>query len=170
MLFHIVPSVAIFVLLTLLAGKFSPFILSGLLLSTFLFDLDHLLYAFVMAPEDVVSVGVRERLIKKDFSGMFDYVIDNRHDFIRLTLHNVLFQMILIVLTVYVLSSSSSYFAKGFVVGMMLHSLVDQVGDFVKVGNINPWFWMLGQAVPLSWQKVYFLTMVSLLFFLLLLF
>ncbi len=168
--FHIVPPVAFFVLITFLIGKFSPFILSGLLLSTFLFDLDHLLYALVMAPEDAVSIGMRERLVKKDFYGMFDYVIGNRHDFVRLTLHNALFQLVLVVLVVYVLSSSGSHFAKGFVIGMFLHSLVDQVGDFVRVGNINPWFWMLGQTVPLSWQKVYFLTTLFLLFFLLLLF
>ena len=169
LLFHLIPPVVLFAAVVLLGGWASIVILAGFVTASFLFDLDHLLYVYVAAPQHEVSQRVRQYMREREWSAMLNYIITRRHDFRQLTLHNVLFQLFLLVGAFYVLSSSGSLFAKSFIVGLFAHSVVDQFGDLAKEGTIAAWLWVVGRQIPLVWQQVYVMIMAGATAFLLLL-
>lgn len=92
-----------------------------------------------------------------------DGPLSSRLQLKRRVLHSVLVQLILLAACFFVLTSSSSLLGKGFVLGLFLHTLIDQGLAFKKKGRIDDWFWQLRTIPNILTQKVYFF-ILSLLF------
>jgi len=137
----------------------------GTLGGTFLLDLDHLIYWFFTHPEKQDSQMARMLWQKKDFKGLV-LLLERYHDtHTRLIFHSALFQVIFLIFTFYIFTSSGSLFGSGLVAGMNLHLLKDEWEDyFKKPDHLNNWiFWQIKKEISLQEQKI-FLILVLLIF------
>lgn len=127
--------------------RYWPVIL-GVLIGTLLPDIDHLIYSFVLRPEELDSQRVGSLAKQKQFGRMVDVLYQTkaqRHDLI---FHSVLFQLIFLALAILVVTSSASAFGGGLVLAVVLHLLIDQLADFRSTGNIANWFSRLPVRLP----------------------
>lgn len=129
-----------FILVHLVKGWFSfsfyPLWLGGIL-GTFLPDIDHLLYVYVIKPDEPDSLKVKELINKGKFASTIKVLFEGRTAMGELIFHTAFFQLIFLVLTFLIVTSSGSIFGRGLVLGFALHLLVDQLVDFLDIGSLE---------------------------------
>lgn len=76
---------------------------------------------------------------KREIKDTFKFLYETRSERKDLIFHTAFFQLIFIVLSFLVLSSSGSIFAKGMVLAFLLHLLVDQAVDIKNVQSFDNW-------------------------------
>jgi len=134
---------AFFTLITLFKGRFEiafiPFWLGGIF-GTFLPDADKLLHVYFLKPKDVESQKTNNLLSEKKYKEGLDTIISaplQRNDFI---FHTITIQLVFLVFTFFILTSTSSLAAHGLVIAFLLHLIVDQLIDFIETKNYEKWF------------------------------
>lgn len=134
---------AYFLLITLFRRWFSlsywPFWLGGLV-GIFLPGIDHIIYVYLLNPFDLTSQRVSLLIKEKKIKQAVMLLYDTRHERVKLIFHTAFFQVIFLVLTFLVASSSGSLFGKGMVLAASLHLLVDQIDDYFTKGSLLFWF------------------------------
>jgi small-conductance mechanosensitive channel len=131
-----------FVLVTLLRGKTDWAIVGGGFLGIFLIDLlDRLAFITATQPSLPSSTTVRQNLfrlqLKPLFAGWEDFEKSSER-----TLHNVIFQLALVLLALYALFINASSFVLGLIFGTLIHLLLEQSQEFKKFGNLTRWFFL----------------------------
>ena len=159
-LIHYLFFLAFFIFLAIRRNLFSlyslPFWLGGVI-GTFLVDLDHFLYAFLLNPQDFASQRAVYYFKKREYLRAFMVLWDAKENRTHQVFHSFSFQAIFLILTFWVVSSSGSLFAVGLVLAFSLHLFVDQLSDFLILGNLNLWkngFFNL--RIEERWQVFYF--------------
>ena len=90
-------------------------------------------------------------------------MFDTTNERCRLPFHNALFQVILLVLCFFVLTSTNNLFGSGLVMGMMLHLLKDEVGELLsrQEEHLKKWlFWQISFEISFDQQKLFVVLMV----------
>jgi len=143
------------------------FLWLGGLLGVFLVDLDHWLYLLVAQPQELTSLRVKKLLAEKKYKEAFVLVTDTTGERMKLSLHNVLTQIILLVFGFFVLTSTQNLFGAGLVLGVSLHLLKDEVQDLLagKDEHLRQWLWW-PIKIDLSWDQQRYFVIVMLLAFL----
>ena len=140
---HFLFFLAFFVLISLFRNwlniSFWP-LWAGGLIGTILPDVDHLIYIYFLRPHELTSQRVNYMLARREVLGVLHLLAQTRSERKRLILHTALFQVIFTLLAFLVVSSSGSLFGKGLVLAFLLHLVVDQLIDLVKIDNIDNWF------------------------------
>src|SRR3989304_408489 len=111
----------------------------GGIIGTILPDLDHFLYVYFLRPQELTSQRVGSMMGKRDIWGSLEMLAETRAERTKLIFHTATFQIIFLILTFFVLSSSGSIFGRGLVLAFSLHLLVDQAVDITSGGTGN-WF------------------------------
>lgn len=164
---HAVVSFGYFFLLSLFRFKFDLsliWIWLGGIVGTYLLDIDHWLYWFWLHPEADDSQKAKEILLTiktKNIIGSvrgiirdwYRLLVDWHSTHTRLVFHSVVFQAVLLVLTVYILSSGGSNFGSGLVLAMNLHLLKDVWQDYFVKGKDGLAEWFLWQVRDLRAEK-----------------
>lgn len=135
----------------------------GGILGVFLFNLDHLFYFLVISPHELTSQRFQRLLEQKKFKEALVLMFDTTTERYRLPFHNALFQVILLVLCFFVLTSTNNLFGSGLVMGMMLHLLKDEVGELLskQEERLKKWlFWQVNFEVSFDQQKLFVILMV----------
>jgi hypothetical protein len=138
----------------------------GGLFGTYFFDLDHFLYLLVINPHELTSQRVQRLLQQKKFKETLVLVTETASERTHLPLHSALFQIINLVLCLFVLTSTNNLFGSGMVMGMALHLLKDEIGEVLgkQEERLKRWlFWQVKFEVSLESQKIY-LVVVTLIF------
>ena len=117
---------------------FVPFFIGGII-GTILPNFDHLLYAYILRPNEHISQRIRYLIKGKDFKKLGELVATSKDEREKLIFHSLFFQLIFIILTFLVVTSSGSVFGTGLVLAFSLHLLVDQLNDLLEVGNLKKW-------------------------------
>lgn len=73
---------------------------------------------------------------------------------------NVLFQVIFVPFSLFILTSSGSLFGTGLVLSMFLSMLFQEGRELLAQGNINRWFWPIKREINLRTQQIYLLVMM----------
>lgn len=140
---HFAFLISFFIFISILRGWFNlsflPLWLGGIL-GTILPDVDHFIYVYLLKPHELTSQRVLYMFSKKDYKGVFSLLADTRSERTKLIFHTAFFQGIFLILTFLVVTSSGSIFGRGLVLAFSLHLSVDQLVDFVELGNIDHWF------------------------------
>ena len=76
--------------------------------------------------------NARVLLKTRNFRGMYGLLQRTHRAHVRLTSHSAIFQLILLALAFYILSSGGSLFGSALVMAMNLHLLKDEWADFLK--------------------------------------
>lgn len=132
----------------------------GTILGYCLLFLDQVVYCCFQAPHEFNSQRVRRLFSQKQYREGLILLLQTRGERERVIFHSVFFQVVLLVVCFFVLTSSSSLLGKGLVLGLLFHSLFDQLESFRKEGQINNWFWQFSLAPEKNLQVFYFVFMV----------
>ncbi len=119
--------------------SFYPLWLGGIL-GTILPDIDHLLYIYFTKPDEPESKKARELIKQKKLKAALMLLLEGRRERRDLIFHTAFFQLIFLILTFLVITSSGSIFGRGLVLGFGLHLLVDQLLDILEKGDLSGWF------------------------------
>lgn len=146
-----------------------PFILGGLV-GVVLPDLDHLLYFYVVKPEEFTSQREKYLLEKHQIVRSVDLLYETRNERKGLIFHTILFQLIFFVVLFWILSSSGSLLGKGLALSFMFHLSIDQLIDLNNLQSLDNWFTYLPYKLTYYQAKIYWIistTFVIILSFLL---
>lgn len=144
-----------------LALPFWGFWLGGIF-GTILPDLDHVIYFYLVKPVELTSQRFNFLLEKREIGRMVSLLYETRTERAGLIFHSIFFQLIFLVLTFWMLSSSGSLFGKGMVLAFALHLLVDEAIDLNEMGNLGNWFKNLPVTLDLTQSKIYWVTATAL--------
>jgi len=136
---------------------------AGGLIGTFLFNLDHLLYLLVINPHELTSQRVQRLLAQKKIKETLILMAQTTHERHYLSFHSAFFQVILLVLCFFVLTSTNHLFGSGLVMGMMLHLLKDEVEEWLtgQEERLKKWlFWQVKFDVSFEQQRLFIILMV----------
>jgi len=165
---HLSFLVSFLIFVSLLKGWLSlsswPFWVGGIL-GTILPDIDHLLYVFLLRPQELTSQRVSHMVGKRDLLGSMNLLAETRAERTKLVFHTATFQLIFLVLTFFVLTSSGSLLGRGIVMAFSLHLLVDEAVDFTEMGSLSNWFRNFPASLDLGKQRIYWWASVILLLF-----
>lgn len=116
-----------------------PFWVGGLV-GTVLPDVDHIIYALYLKPQELASQRVNYMLKKREIWQTIVFLAETRYERTKLILHTATFQIVFLILTFLVVTSSGSLFGRGIVLAFGLHLLVDQAVDVTETGGLANWF------------------------------
>jgi len=150
---HLLVSLVYFSLLLVLRWRWDfslIWLILGALAGTFLLDLDYFFFRYVHQ-EKVNFAGLRGEISERQPGLIF---------------HTATFQIILLVVTFYVLTSSESNFGAGLVLAMNLHLLKDELWDYWQKGEETLAKWLLWQIKDSFLQQhlKFYLIVISILF------
>jgi len=173
---HFLPLIGIFLLTSLfwvfqkVAWSNFVFLLFGLLWGSFFLDIDHLIYWFYLEPNLDESNLAKIAWKKGDYRSLLKLLESTHLHHNNLIFHHYFFQIVITLISFFVFTSSSSIFAKAFLLAINLHLLVDEIKDFRQdPQRLKLWlFARENKQLPTDSLKYYLLTFVVInLFFLL---
>lgn len=130
----------------------------GGFVGTMLPDLDQLVYVFFSHPEDYNSLRAKRDLDQGNVKETLTLLADTAGERTKLVFHNALFQVVLVILCFFVLSSTNNIFGKGLVMAMFLHVLKDEV-ELLRSSNQEflkrLLFWPIKTEITLDTQKYF---------------
>lgn len=113
-------------------------------------DVDHVIYIYYLRPYEVTSQRVMYQAQKGNLKSSWDILSSTREERVNLILHTILFQVVFVILSFLVVTSSVSLLGLGLVLAFLLHLLVDQILDLNQNGNIQNWF----KNIPIILDKL----------------
>jgi hypothetical protein len=140
---HFLFAIPLFILMSLVRSWVSlPYWLFwvGGVLGTFLPYLDHFIYTYFLAPHELSSQRVTSYIAQKKIGSALDLAFATAEERSKLIFHRAYFQVIFLILTFWVVTSSGSLLGKGLVLAFSLHLIIDQLEELLRVGNLNSWF------------------------------
>lgn len=132
----------------------------GGIVGNFLPDFDHFIYIYFLRPHELTSQRVNHMLGKGEVLRTFNLLAGTRSERKHLIFHSGLFQLIFLVLTFLVVTSSGSLFGRGIVLAFFLHLLVDQTVDLVELGSLSNWTRGISVEISQKQAKSYWLFML----------
>ncbi|HKC04387.1 MAG TPA: hypothetical protein VKC54_00725 [Patescibacteria group bacterium] len=154
-----------FIFITLAKSYFSlafwPFWLGGIF-GTVLPDLDHVIYFYFLSPRDLTSQRFNFLIQKHEIKRMLTLLYETRGERRGLIFHSVFFQIIFMILTFWMISSSSSLFGRGLVLAFALHLSIDQIMDLTDIGTFDNWVKMFPIKFDYKKAKIYTFTTILL--------
>lgn len=121
-----------------LSLNYWPFWVGGIM-GLILPDVDHIIYVFFLGPQELTSQRVNFLIKKKDFLRTITLLYETRNDRKNLILHTFLFQIIFLVVTFFIITSSGSLLVRGLVLSFSIHLLVDQLADVFEIKDLKNW-------------------------------
>jgi len=131
-----------------------PFWVGGLV-GVLLPDIDHLIYAYFLKPQELTSQRIGFLVDHKEFWRTIQLIYETRVERKNLIFHTVFFQIIFFVLTFLVLSSSSSLIGRGLVISFSVHLIVDEFIDLHALKSFDNWMNLLPISLDLKQAKIY---------------
>ena len=164
---HLAVFIAYFLFLSVLRFKIDfdlVFFWIGGLFGTYLLDADHLIYWFFAHPEKEDSIKAKAELeevkkiggvrgMKQGINRLYQLLINSHQTHNRLTFHTITFQIILLAVTIYVLTSSGNPFGAGLVIALNLHLLKDVWQDYLQRGESVLADWFLWQVRDWGFER-----------------
>lgn len=135
----------------------------GGIFGTLLPDLDHVIYFYFVSPVELTSKRFDFLAHKHEIKRMFELLYETRSERQGLIFHTIFFQVIFLILTFWMLSSSGSLFGRGMVIAFATHLSIDQLMDLTEMGNIGNWMKYLPFRLDLEQTRIYWLTSTLLL-------
>lgn len=151
----------------LISPKLTFEALPPLLIGTLLIDIiDHPAYVYITNRGKETSIEVRKLVSKGHFIDALKFWSENHKKENRLLIHSVLGQPILAVIFFYL--AANNFFGPSFylVLGMFLHTIVDQSLDLKRMRHLKHWFfWPIPEKIETTVMIFYYLIMLGILSF-----
>lgn len=160
---HLLPLLILFLLISLIwilqktVWYQYIYLFFGFLWGSFFLDLDHLLYWFYLRPDLEESRLAALAWKKGDFASLLKLLESTHKGHTSLVFHHYFFQIVLILISFFVFTSTSNVFAKAFLLALNLHLLVDEITDLREdSAHLQNWlFARENKQIPLSYLKYF---------------
>ena len=139
------------------------FILLGSFMGTFILDLDYIFFTYVVEPKHYFSKNVSDLVRNKNYLGVLQYIDYHKKELRNLPLHSALFQVCLVILGFYILSSSQEVFGKALCLTLIAQMFFEQAKDYAENKKLDRWFWML-KIKPTKQMLIGYFSILSILF------
>ncbi len=130
-------------------------IILGTLIGTFVLDSEYLLYSFLLEPKQEFSLVMTGFIKHRDITNVINHIKYHKDQIADKSLNSGLFQAVLAVLSIFVVSATSSLFAKAFVLSILASSLYKLAESYFE-GTSNDWFWAFKTKPTKSGTKIFF--------------
>ena len=122
---------------------------------------DRFVYSFLMKPEEALGKRLKDLFDGKRFNEGLYLILNERHEQRELIMRSFLFVVVWIVLAVLTITSITSPFGRGFMLGMGIHLSFDLIYDyFWNKERFEQWFWQIKREVGTE-EKRWFVIIVS---------
>lgn len=141
--FYIFSLVILLALVTILKGWIDLFVIPmwiGGLIGVFLPEVDHLIYAYFLRPHEYDSQRIQRMINQGQVVQSVQMGTETRADHQSLVFHTITFQIVFLLFSVFVITSTNSLLGRGLVLGFLLNLLVDQAMDLQKTEALENWF------------------------------
>lgn len=156
---HFTFMIALFIFISLFRGWFELSYLVfwvGGIIGTILPDIDHLIYVYFLRPQEAISQKVVSLVSNRESLAGLSLLAETRVERKHLIFHTFHFNVIFLLLSFLVITSSGSNLGRGIVLAFSLHLLIDQVVDFIETGDLLNWFRQVNIELSAE-QKRYYL-------------
>lgn len=136
--YHLLASIIVFTLTAAILIIFNTenikllWLFLSIFLGAIILDTDHLLYWFLLKPNSEESRLVKTAIKNKDFIPIFRLINIGRQKHHNLIFHHYFFQIILILFSLFIFTSTDNIFASGLVLSLNLHLIIDELIDYFK--------------------------------------
>ncbi len=125
---------------------------------------DRFVNSFLMKPDETLGLRLRDLFGQKKFSEGLLTLLNERHEQKELVMRSFLFVVVYLVLALLAVTSVSSSFGRGFILGIGIHLVFDLVFDyFWNKDRFNLWFWQIKRELSYD-EKRWFVMLVSIVF------
>lgn len=135
----------------------------GSLIGMVLPDIDYLIYIYALKPQKDLSQEAVGLIEKRSFTRSWDLLTKERSQHTDLIFHTAYFQIIFIIFSFLIVTSSGSTFGIGVVLAFLLHLIIDQANDLFELNGINNWFAKMNMILSQKQQRWYLLSQIAVL-------
>ncbi len=138
-------------------------LLGGVIGFLFVFS-DRFVYSFLMKPDEALGTRLKDLFGRNKFVEGMITLLNERHEQKELVMRSFLFLVVWLVLALLTVTSVSSAFARGFMLGIGIHLVFDLIYDyFWNHARFDLWFWQIKREVS-SEEKRWFVILVPVIF------
>lgn len=86
------------------------------------------------------------------------YFLDAAEKFFRLNpspFRSVIFAALFVIVSLFIVTSSGSFFASGLVLSLYLSMILRQVGEWEVAKNLDSWFQLTAEAMPRAVHRIF---------------
>lgn len=165
--FHLLAALTYVGIIDLLGHRLDVFSLFLVILGTLLIDIvDHPFYVYITNRYRETSIELRRIIGEGYILKALKFWSENHKKENRLLIHSVLGQPILAVLFLYFAISQPESVFFHVILGMFLHTLIDQSLDLKRMGHLKHWFfWPLPKKIENATMVLFYALMVGVLAF-----
>lgn len=110
-------------------------------MGTLLPDIDHIIYIYFLNPIELTSQRATRLIGLGDYWRGMELLSDTRTERTKLIFHTAHFQILFLVLSFLIVTSSGNPFGTGLVLAFCLHLLIDQLVDLARIKDLGQnWF------------------------------
>ncbi len=125
---------------------------------------DRFIYSFLMKPNEALGMRLKDLFGQNKFSEGVLTLLSERHEQKELVMRSFLFLVVYLVLALLAVTSVSSSFGRGFILGIGIHLVFDLIFDyFWNHERFDLWFWQIKRVVNPE-EKRWFVILVSIIF------
>ncbi len=139
------------------------FIILGALFGTFLLDSDYIFFTYFIDPKHYFSVNIQHLVKQRNFSGALQYINYHKGELRGLPLHSTLFQVLLAIVSLYIMLATKSVFGKTLTLVMMGQIFFEQAQDYMEKKDIGNWFWVL-KVKPAKEALIFYFALLGVFF------
>lgn len=114
------------------------FLFGGLLGFIFPF-FEYIIYIYFLEPESAFSKETKSVLKPQNFIAVSNEMYINGNLRKKFIIHTWYFYALILLLSIYVITSSGSYFGRGLILGFAITLSGIQIEDYLKLGTLNNW-------------------------------
>lgn len=126
----------------------------GVYAGWWLLGVDHVIDVFWVSDDEDLKHYCRKLVTKRDWKTLATAVLDVVPHQKHLLLHSVIFEAVVVVLSVYVTFSSGFLWAKGLMLGLLGRMVWEQIQTMRKDGSLGMWMWQVVGEVPNAVQAL----------------
>jgi hypothetical protein len=130
----------------------------GLALGAFVLDTDHLIYWFYTQSNLPESQQARSLYQQKKYRQMLHLLTLTHKNHVSLIFHHYIFQAVLLLVSIFVFTSTNDVFGKSFLLAINIHLLVDEFED-LKQAPMHLQNWLFARSpkqLPVAYLGYYF--------------
>lgn len=113
-------------------------------------EADHFFYVLVCNPQELSCQRVRSEIDKRQWKNAWGLLQKTAGERIRMPIHNVLTGLIVVVMAIWIVTSSGSLLASGVAVGLSVRLLI----EFWQVGDFRKWYWLFAREFSVNENKI----------------
>jgi ABC-type multidrug transport system fused ATPase/permease subunit len=125
---------------------------------------DRFVYSFLMKPEETLGKRLKDLFAEKKFTEGLIILLNEKPEQKELVMRSFLFLIVWLIMALLTVTSVSSVFARGFMLGIGIHLVFDLIYDyFWNHSRFDLWFWQIKREVSTE-EKRWFVILVSIIF------